>query len=129
MLPRGLGIEEGWDRRRAELELQNVLADVRRGIWRQPETDPRPETAPDPTFHEFASTWFASRRGELRATTLLDYEWQLTHHLLPFFATHRLSQISVQEVDRYRQAKVHEGAIGATSINRPATQRAADGAC
>ena len=38
----------------------------------------------------------------------LDYEWQLTHHLLPFFAGHRLSQITIAEVDRYRHAQVRE---------------------
>lgn len=32
--------EEGWTRRKAELELENVLADVRRGIWRPPEPEP-----------------------------------------------------------------------------------------
>ena len=31
------------------------------------------------------------------------------NHLLPYFAEHRLSQITVAEVDRYRQSKVAEG--------------------
>ena len=39
-----LGFErDGWDRRRAEEELQNILADVRRGLW----VPPRRGTARD----------------------------------------------------------------------------------
>jgi hypothetical protein len=34
------------------------------------------------------------------------YRWQLTDHLLPYFARHRLSQITVAEVDHYRDGKV-----------------------
>jgi integrase len=99
---------EGWDRQRAELELQNVLADVRRGIWRpvEPETVPSPPV--DVTFHEFASEWLEAVAPGLAEGTVARYRWQLTHHLLPFFAGHRLSQITVAEVDRYRDAKVRE---------------------
>ncbi len=32
--------EEGWSRRHAEEELANVLADVRRGIWKPPTPAP-----------------------------------------------------------------------------------------
>ena len=109
---------DGWTRERAELELQNVLADVRRGIWRAPVPTPEPVAPTDPTFHEFASEWFAAKRRTLRPSTALDYEWRLTHHLLPFFAGHRLSTVTVAEVDRYRERKVREGTIGAESINK-----------
>ena len=47
-----------------------------------------------------------------------DYRWSLTHHLLPFFAEHRLSEITVREVDRYRAAKMAEGVLGATKSTR-----------
>ncbi len=108
---------EGWTRARAEEELQNVLADVRRGIWRPPVVSTAAED--EPTFHEFASEWFEAIQNEgLARNTLLDYEWQLTKHLLPYFAQHSLSEITIAEVDRYRQLKVREGAINATSINK-----------
>jgi integrase len=100
---------EGWTRQRAEVELENVLADVRRGIWREP--DPAPvieEPRPEPTFHQFASEWFEGKRPELKPRTAEDYEWALTHHLLPFFAGHRLSAITRQEVDRYKAAKIRD---------------------
>jgi integrase len=109
--------DEGWSRPRAETELQNVLADVRRGIWR-PRTADVVRPPLDPTFHEFASHWFAAREAEWRSSTRADYYWRLTRHLLPFFARHRLSQITVAEVDRYREAKVRAGELGAESINK-----------
>jgi integrase len=68
----------------------------------------RPEIDRDPSFHEFASQWFESTKSEWREKTRLDYKWQLSSHLLPFFKNHRLSQITVSEVDRYREAKVGE---------------------
>jgi integrase len=114
--------DDGWNRARAELELQNVVADVRRGIWRPPAPAVPFELQADPTFHEFASTWFGAHRGEWAPNTVLDYEWQLRNHLLPFFASHRLSHITIAEVDRYRQHKVDEGALAAESINKTITR-------
>jgi integrase len=58
------------------------------------------------------------RNEGLARNTLLDYEWQLTQHLLPFFARHALSEITIAEVDRYRRLKVREGRLSAASINK-----------
>ena len=99
-----------------------MLREVQRGTWRPPAAPVVPELVRDPTFHEFASDWFDGKRGELRETIVLDYEWQLRSHLLPFFARHRLSEITVQEVDRYRESKVREGTLSATSINKTITR-------
>src|SRR3954454_14711358 len=110
---------EGWTQARAEEELQNVLADVRRGLWRPPE--PAPVIEPPtivPTFHEFASEWWDAKKLEGRPTTRAAYENELSLHLLPFFAKHRLREITVQEVDRYRQHKVREGRLSAETINK-----------
>jgi len=101
--------EEGWTRQKAEQALRHVMADVERGAWRPPHPEPAADVNPDPTFHEFASEWFEATKGEWREKTRLDYEWQLTCHLLPFFRDHRLSQITAREIDRYRQGKVAEG--------------------
>jgi integrase len=98
--------EQGWTDKRAEEELANTLAAVRTGTWRP--WEPSPEPVPGPTFHEFASAWFDQVKAELRPNTVLDYEWQLVVHLLPFFKDHLLSQITVAEVDRYREHKVAE---------------------
>ena len=99
---------EGASRRQAETELQNILADIRRGTWQPPQPDPAPAVADDPTFHEFASQWFESHRHEVSPRSVEDYKWALTRHLLPFFKDHRLSQITIAEVDRYKNTKVRE---------------------
>lgn len=114
--------QEGWTRAHAEDELQNVLADVRRGIWRPPAPPLQVDVESDPTFHAFASEWFNAHRGEWAPNTVLDYKWQLRNHLLPFFAEHRLSQITIAEVDRYRQGKVDERSLCAESINKTITR-------
>jgi integrase len=63
----------------------------------------------EPTFHEFASEWLAAREHEgLAAKTIADLRWSLCNHLLPQFASHRLSEITPQEVDRYKIAKARE---------------------
>ena len=99
---------EGWTRDRAEAELQGVMADVRRGIWTPPSPAVALAPAPtdDPTFHEFATAWFADYASGVAASTAATVEWRLTYVLLPFFKDHRLSQITIQEVDRYRAEKV-----------------------
>ena len=62
--------EAGWTRRKAELELANVMADVRRGIRRLPEPEHEVSAPwPEPSFHGFASEWFDAHRRELRSTT------------------------------------------------------------
>jgi integrase len=97
---------EGYTRRQADTELQNILADIRRGTWTpaQPELVAAPTQ--DPTFHEFASQWFEAHRHEVSKRTIEDYQWALTHHLLPFFKDHHLTQITIAEVDRYKHTKV-----------------------
>jgi integrase len=110
--------EEGWNRQKAEAELRHVLADVERGIW-QPHRPAAVEVPADvPTFHVFASEWAAARRPELRPRTIKDYEWALSYHLLPFFKDHLLPEITVAEVDRYKQTKVQERKLAPQQINK-----------
>jgi integrase len=110
--------EEGWNRERAEAELRHVLADVERGIWKPHEPEPVEAPAEVPTFHEFASQWLETRKPELRPRTVTDYEWAFSYHLLKFFKTHRLSEVTVAEVDRYKATKLRDGKLGGAQINK-----------
>jgi hypothetical protein len=115
---------EGWDRPRAEEELARVLADVRRGVWR---SSPAPHNGQEASrgeaaFGAFASSWLEELAPTLRPNTVLDYRWQLEKHLLPFFGGHRLAEITVAEVDRYRGEKVREARLSAASINKTLTR-------
>ncbi len=115
------GSATGWTCAKAEAELRHVLADVERGLW-IPDVGETAHAPASPGFHEFASEWLEARRGELRETTIADYTWQLSNHLLPFFHRHRLPQITVAEVDRYRDFKVRERVLSAESINKTITR-------
>ena len=110
--------EEGWNRQRAEAELRHVLADVERGIWRPVERAPRHEVRDEPTFHEFASEWLQNREPELRPKTLASYRWQLSGHLLPFFAEFRLSEIKPRDLDRYKADALRRAQLGPNQINK-----------
>jgi Phage integrase, N-terminal SAM-like domain len=115
--------EDGWDRERAEARLRHVLADVERGIYRPPEPEPaHTEPEPEQTFREFASEWYARHEGEWRPNTGNDYLWALSYHLLAFFGEHRLSEITIEEVDRYKTAKQREGVLSNNSINKTLTR-------
>lgn len=130
-----LGLEtEGWTRARAEEELQNIMADVRRGIWIPPDRNRRDEQPTPaqtdhnaaPTFHEFASRWLAGRDGEVAPRTVEYETWALTHHLLPYFARHRLDEIDVEAVDDYRRFKVAESRRRRDAIERGRPLRIGD---
>ena len=120
--------EDGWTHAKAEQALQHLIADVQRGIWRPTEPPIAPEPADaDPRFHEFSSEWFAANEAGWSANTRLDYQWQLSSHLLPWFRDHRLSQITIAEVDRYRATKLAEPEderLSPTSINKTITRLA-----
>ena len=105
-----------------------MLRDVDLGSWRPPQPDPAPVKDVDPAFHEFASDWFATKRLEIEPNTANSYGKDLTNHLLPFFKDHHLSQITVAEVDRYRQSNVREAAemTAAAEGGRPITFSYAD---
>ncbi len=116
---------EGWTRAKAQTELQNILADVRRGTWQPPVTEMVHAPREIPTFHAFASEWFerqkveGGRRGDgLSDTGATALRWVISNHLLPVFASRRLDQITVEDVDRYRLGKVREGKLSVTSINK-----------
>jgi len=112
-----LGCEPEWSQARAEEALRETMALVRAGKWQPAERVEAPREVP--TFHVFASEWFARRQTEqLQPKTIEHLRWALTDQLLPHFARFALDRITIAEVDRYAQAKVREGRLGPASINR-----------
>jgi integrase len=99
---------EGWSQQRAEEELQNVRADIRRGLWRPAEPQPLAEIEEEPTVHVLASEWVERRRHEVDVRTVEFWEWALCNHLLPFFADYRPSQVTVALVERYKANKLSD---------------------
>lgn len=101
---------EGWTRKRADAELTVMLAQVELGTWQPAQSAPTAAPTPVivPTFHEFASEWFAQHARGWEPHTAKTYKGLLANHLLPFFHEHTLAQITVGEVDRYRDDRLTE---------------------
>jgi hypothetical protein len=101
---------EGWTRRRAEDELANVLADVRRDLWIEPlpgARGRRRERKPETLFAVFADDLLAERRPQLSEATGGYLEWGL-RHLRPFFADWLLRDIDAEAVDATRADELLE---------------------
>jgi Phage integrase, N-terminal SAM-like domain len=79
--------EDGWTLQMAERELAVVLRDVDLGTWGPPRPDPAPKMEVDPSFHEFASDWYATKELEVEPNTANHYRNDLTNHLLPFLGS------------------------------------------
>lgn len=118
---------EGWDDRRAIEERDNVLADVRRGIWVPPDRnraredkrrhdDTTPTTAP--TFSSFARDRLAGREGDVSPRMTEHEEWALELHLEPYFAHTPVDEIDTEMVDDYRRHKVAQSRQRAEAIKR-----------
>jgi integrase len=118
-----LGYErDGWTYQRAEEELENILADVRRGIWVSPKKKKRRaseagEEGEVPVFGPFARQLVASREGQVSENHHAYELWGL-RHLLPYFADWPLLDIDVQAVDAYRHFKVQEADARRRAIER-----------
>jgi integrase len=113
------GPDEGWTRQLAETELANVLADVRRGLWRdEAELEEASRAQPVPIFADFATPWLADRRADgIRERTKEHHAWAVGH-LVDWFGRMRLDEIGIEDVDRYKRGKLAEGELSANSVNR-----------
>ncbi|MBA3867312.1 MAG: tyrosine-type recombinase/integrase, partial [Solirubrobacterales bacterium] len=125
-----LGLEaEGWDRAKADDELQNVMADVRRGLWVPPARRPGREASVAaegpravPLFGPFAAAVVAARRGQVAPDTVRLDEWALSH-LNPWFGERPVDEIDSESIDAYRLHKVRESEDRARAIGRGRPRR------
>src|SRR4051794_17042904 len=112
---------DGWTHTRAEIELGNVLAQIRAGIWEPPRRRGDPPETP-PTFHEWASIWLKRRLVEgIAENTRKDLLWQLSSHLLPYFGRYGVNEIDEALVERFKEHKLDERAcvVAAQSAGAP----------
>ena len=99
---------QGWNRARAEIELEGILQQVERGTWVPPEkaTTVKRLGAPAPDGHQsfeaFAAGFLETKRSHgLDADTLADIDWKL-RHLSAYFGRLELLEIDVARVDAFR---------------------------
>ena len=107
----------GMRRQDAQLELDAIIADVRRGRWLPPRDDAAPPVEATQTFHELASRWLDDRRRDLSEAGYRDYHWQLTNHLLPAIGQRYPLEITADEIDRIRTRLLDNG-LSPTSVNK-----------
>lgn len=73
---------EGWNAERAQVELDTVAEQIRRGTWKPDRPRRRPSADDDETLHETLTAWWeAKRKRKLRPKTIEDYEWRLENLL------------------------------------------------
>jgi integrase len=102
--------------RTAKVELENVMAKVRAGIWRKRKPAPPVAERGIPTFHEYASEWLAAKRDgvlgdrPISRNTELDYRSRLANHLLPFFGAYPLTEIDTELCLAFKGHKIKEAA-------------------
>jgi integrase len=112
------GCGGGWNERTARLELGNILARVKAGVWRRAERParnaaPPPTRETTPTFADYAPDWLEAKRdGVLGArplddNTYADYRWRLGH-LLAFFGPSRLEAIDGELCLAFKAHKLRE---------------------
>ncbi len=99
---------QGWNRTRADIELEDILQQVDRGTWVPPEkkTSVKPTSAGRPDGHQpfrpFAHSIIEAKRSHgLDADTLADLKWKLGY-LTGYFGRFELLEIDVARVDAFR---------------------------
>jgi integrase len=110
------GCGGGWNERTATIELENVLAKVKVGVWKKRKPAPRVEASRIPTFHEYASKWLENKKAGLLGDqpigphTEADYRSRLVNHILPFFGDHRINEITTEDCLEFKAYKLRESA-------------------
>ncbi len=118
-----LGLQaDGWTRSKAEVELANVLADVRRGLWVSKAQRKRLRVCKrrveaDTVFGPFARRLVAERGAQLSESTQGYLEWGLSH-LLPHFNDWFLRDIDAEAVDEFLSHKLNESSLRRAALER-----------
>jgi hypothetical protein len=120
---------EGWNRTRAELETERIIQQIERGTWVPPRLEPREDRLEqamsalgvrvDESFRVYVKRWWRSKQLGLDEDTVNDYQWRLGY-LERFFGRFRLSEISPQLVDRFRD-ELHDPHSPGTRPHREGT--------
>jgi len=71
---------------------------------------PVPPPPTSPTFAEFSAEWFETHvRTNCKPSSQRSRAHILKNHLVPFFGTARLTEITTGRVEKYKASKVHNG--------------------
>lgn len=108
---------QGWNRERARVELDRILAQVQRGTWQPPKREhDEPEVERDEIFHVFVSRWWAEKQHTITPSTVADYGWRLQKMLAGQLPHMRVSSIDARVIDAERNRLLGLG-LGPRSVN------------
>jgi hypothetical protein len=110
------GCNGNWNERTARVELANILARVKAGIWKPPKRQSLPVEqvfTTIPTFHEYVSYWLKAKIegviGEkpINENTAADYRSRI-RHLISFFGRYQLNEIDAEPCLAFKKHKIKE---------------------
>jgi integrase len=92
---------EGWNRERAQIELDKILAKIERGTWEFPSPEEPGDDRPnlDETVYETLSGWWRRRSGAWEENTFNDYRWRMDHLLVCTIVHERTASLRVKRID------------------------------
>lgn len=103
----------------AELELENIWADIRRKLWTPPAKQGPVAVDDDPLFADYRIEWFDRQRPRLKSQRSIEnLTWAIEKHLAPFFDSYRIKEIDIRDVDAFATAKLRARTLSNSSINR-----------
>ncbi len=109
---RDRGGKRHWKTYDTKKQAEDVLADTRRDLRDGVYCDP----ATLPTFEQVARDWLAVKRDH-PASSFRFWETQVERHFVPAFGALRIDQVSVRDVERFRNAK-RDGTDGHKQLQR-----------
>jgi len=93
---------EGWNRERAQTELDDVLRRIERGTWVPPIEEPETggtEADPNESLHTTLSRWWHANQANWDDNTRADYRWRMDHLLLSTIIKERTAGLRAQRID------------------------------
>ena len=107
----------GWSTERAQVELEQIMAQIERGTWQPPKKKAADATDldRDETLRVTAYRWWQRRKSELASNTQLDYRWRLDH-VVRYLGSAITAELDARGIDDFRQQLVGLG-LSPRSVN------------
>ena len=105
---------EGWNRERAQVQLERIMGQVERGTW-EPPGEEAVEADTDETIHLTVSRWWQRKKRELTPNGRANYRWQVDY-VLADLAQIPTAELTTQRVDEFRDWLSRRG-LSPTSVN------------
>jgi integrase len=126
------GCGGSWQESQARAELGNLQARVRAGVWERSSAVRPSDVLPfldPPSFRDYSRWWLAAKvegtisSNPIARSTARDYHRSIENHLMPFFGSYRLDEISEDLCQRFKAEKLRMAAEQRAAIDAGAVLR------